>query len=208
MPHQLRIIGDITTFNKNEQLMLICYYHKCRAYQALWQVSASMYNGINQWYVIIAGAILMTMSVITQMMPDNATVRDVNTVISAVIGFTMQLSRTEMFNYVKLSALSNNISDQFRDLAVRLNKNLMASVPEENAYHKCIDLYTEMEAREYKIMIFASLWAKIYYRNTDDRLLPAILGGDDIIMPDSEFLETLKDNLEDVSGMSDNESNI
>ncbi len=182
-----KILGTISTFTPAEQFLLVCYYDKCRAYQSLWRVTANVYNNTNTAYVLIVGLTALSMSILTQMFQDSSLVRDINTIVTAVIGFTIGLTKSDTFNYPKLATKAIDISDQFRDLAVKINKNLIASKPDDNAYHVCIDLYTTMEAKEQKLSWVAKLWAYIHFRNTDTRHLPAILGGTQIIVPDADI---------------------
>lgn len=193
----MKIIGKISTFSQPEQYMLLCYYNKCRAYQTLWRISADIYQTSQTTYVLMVGLTALAMSILTQIFVDDPLIRDINTVVTAVIGFTIGLTKSDSFNYAKLAQKSISISDQFRDMAVKINKNLVASIPEDNAYHSCIDGYTTMEAKENKLSCWALLWAKIYYRNHSKRSLPAILGGTEVIIPSPDNHE-LEDNIKDL----------
>lgn len=199
MSSPTKILGKISTFTPAEQFLLICHYDKCRAYQSLWRISANVYDKTHTFYVLFIGITTLAMSILTQMFQNDSFIRDINTVVSAIVGFTIGLmTKSETFNYIKMAESAIDISDQFRDLAVKINKNLVASVPDTNAYHTCIDEYTTMEAKEHNISWIAKLWAFIHFRNTDPRSLPAILGGTHIILPDAASLDNITEELDNL----------
>lgn len=184
-----KILGSISTFTNAEQYLLVCHYNKCSINETIWRTTSNVFANIHMFYIILMSAASATTSILTQMYPDSQTVRDINTIITAIIGLTLGLTKTDTFNYQKLSEEAIIISDAFKDLATRINKNLISATPEPNAYHACMDAYNTMPTQEHKINTFVMLWAKYRYRNTDKRSLPSMLGGTHIILPDNSMSE-------------------